>query len=226
MPRAGLPPPERQYNTEARYMRFVSEYIKDYNATQAYLRAFPGTKYRSAQAQASLLSRHPDVVVMIERQTQGKLKLAEITKERVIMELARLGFSDPRKTVRAMDIPTNEGMRTVEVPMSLSEMDEDTARAVKSIEFTRDGTKLTMHSKENALGVLAKITGAITPNNGARLLTTRASVVQPDDMLDEEIEAALFELETGDDTDESLIDMDDAGNPIMDDEELEDNGED
>lgn len=210
-------PAKKGYDKTAKYARFVSEYIKDYNATQAYLRAFPGTKYKSAQTQATTMRKVPEVMEMIERQTQGRIRLNEITAERVTLELARIGFSDVRRLVKA-GIST-DGTIT-EQPLMLHEIDEDTARAIKEVEFDAfKGTKLKLHSKENALGLLAKITGAVkgTDRNTLNSLPGQASTMHADHMLDEEIAAALNELETAGDDEDDVIDMDDDGSPIMDD---------
>jgi phage terminase small subunit len=72
--------------------RFCQEYIKDLNGTQAAIRA--GYSEKSAFAQASqLLSLHK-VVVRIDQLKLARQQRTEITSDRVMQELAVIGFSD------------------------------------------------------------------------------------------------------------------------------------
>lgn len=75
--------------------RFIVEYLKDMNGTQAAIRA--GYKKHNAGPQASrLLSRERVMTAIAEAQAK-LLEKRGITVERVLDELARIGFSDPRR---------------------------------------------------------------------------------------------------------------------------------
>ncbi|MBA8838348.1 phage terminase small subunit [Ochrobactrum sp. RH2CCR150] len=82
----------------AKQERFVAEYLIDLNATQAAIRA--GYSEKTAQQQRSRLLLN---VLVQEAIAKGREKTAaklEITKERIVDELAKIAFADIRKAVR------------------------------------------------------------------------------------------------------------------------------
>jgi phage terminase small subunit len=73
---------------------FVQEYLIDLNATAAYGRAGYKAKGNVAEAAASRLLRNVKVQVRIQEAMQARSVATGITAERVLQELALLGFSD------------------------------------------------------------------------------------------------------------------------------------
>jgi phage terminase small subunit len=71
--------------------RFVAEYLIDLNATQAAIRA--GYSEKSARAQGSRLLTKADVLAAIEQAQEARQARTEITQDRVLEELAVVGFS-------------------------------------------------------------------------------------------------------------------------------------
>ena len=134
--------------------RFVAEYMKDQNGTQAAIRA--GYSKRTANEQAVRILAHPEVHKRIEQ----KLQKYEVTAERVIAELGRLAFSD----LRQLYAPDGQLKPQAEWP-------EDIARAVAGVEQEEifewdneakerknigDLRKVKLWSKNHALETLAK----------------------------------------------------------------------
>lgn len=74
--------------------RFVAEYLKDLNATQAALRAGYSTK--TAYAQGSRLLRHAEVRAAIADGKREQLEAADLSATRVLEELRRVAFYDMR----------------------------------------------------------------------------------------------------------------------------------
>lgn len=70
---------------------FVDEYLLDMNATAAAERAGYSTPGYGRQ-----LMTEPDVKAEIERRQGKRAQRTEITADRVLTELARVGFVDPR----------------------------------------------------------------------------------------------------------------------------------
>ena len=103
--------------------RFAQEYLVDLNATQAAIRA--GYSPKTAASQGTRLLRKVNVIEIIDRLKAERAKRTEITADRVLKELAAVGFSDLR---RVMDDDGNM--------MNPDEWDEDTARAVSTVEIT------------------------------------------------------------------------------------------
>lgn len=100
---------------------FVKEYPVDLNATQAAIRA--GFSEKTARAKASQLMDLPHVMEAIEAEMAKRSERTEITQDRVLQELARVGFSDIRKLF------TETG--SLKRP---EEWDDDAAAFVSSIE--------------------------------------------------------------------------------------------
>ena len=103
--------------------KFVLEYCKDLNATQAAIRA--GYSEASAHVTASRLLSNAKVAEQIAtRQTKAIGKL-EITAERIMLERARLAFFDPRKLLDSTGRPK-----------PLHELDDDTAAAIAGLKVS------------------------------------------------------------------------------------------
>src|SRR5690349_16596258 len=74
-----------------RHERFVAEYLKDGNATQAYIRA--GYSPRGAQPSASRLLRDPRIEAAIAAGRQQMAQALEVTVERIAQEYAKIAFA-------------------------------------------------------------------------------------------------------------------------------------
>lgn len=105
----------------AKQGRFVAEYLIDLNATQAAIRA--GYSEKTAEQQGSRLLSNAKVASAIAEAQSKRSKRTEITQDRVLAELAKIGFSDLR---RALNEHGN-----LKGPQ---DWDDDTAGAIASIE--------------------------------------------------------------------------------------------
>ena len=76
---------------------FANEYLIDLNATRAYKVAYPAVKKDETAAQAgSRMLRNVKVAEYIQEKMNQREKRTEITQDRVLQELAKLGFLDVR----------------------------------------------------------------------------------------------------------------------------------
>jgi phage terminase small subunit len=107
---------------------FVREYLIDLNATQAAIRA--GYSPKTAQEQSSRLLSNVMVQQGIQQGMDARAKRNDITSDRVLKEIARLAFFDPRKLLNA------DG-----TPKSIHELDDDTAAAVAGIDIVTRGNE-------------------------------------------------------------------------------------
>lgn len=101
--------------------QFVAEYIVDLNGAAAARRA--GYSEHTAREIAAQLMAKPEVLAAIEQAKRERIERTEITADRVLQELARLAFSDPRKFYRP------DG--SMKAP---HELDDDTAATLASID--------------------------------------------------------------------------------------------
>ena len=74
---------------------FAREYLKDFNATQAAVRA--GYSAKTAGSQGHRLLKSPTVREAVETANAGAVKEGEISVERVVEKLAIIAFADPRE---------------------------------------------------------------------------------------------------------------------------------
>lgn len=102
-------------------LRFIEEYLVDVNATQAAIRA--GYSEKTAHSQGQRLLKHVGVAAEIQKRMNERSARTEITSDKVLHELARLGFSDLRKLFN-----DNGSLRPI------SEIDDDTAACISSVE--------------------------------------------------------------------------------------------
>lgn len=79
----------------ARQQKFVDEYLVDLNASKAAVRAGYAEKY--AGANIDKLLKNTEIASEISKKQIERSKRTEITQDRVLLEIARLAFNDPRK---------------------------------------------------------------------------------------------------------------------------------
>ena len=136
--------------------RFVEEYLIDLNATQAAIRA--GYKPDSAYAVGSENLRKPEIKAAVDRAMAERSKRTGINQDRILQELARIGF------VRITDIVDQ---KTGEIKEGVSDDDLACIQSikVKPGEFgTERETKL--YDKKSVLIELGKHLGMFTGNAG------------------------------------------------------------
>jgi phage terminase small subunit len=141
--------------------RFVSEYLIDLNATQAAIRA--GYSAKTAQQQGSRLLLNVVVQEELSRQQSKVAERLEITKEQIVDELAKIGFSNMLDYMRAG--PDGDPY------LDFSGLTRDQAAALSevTVEDFKDGrgedardvrrVKFKLHDKKGALVDLAKMLG-------------------------------------------------------------------
>lgn len=148
-----LPAPEDR-PLSPRQQRFVEEYIIDLNATQAARRA--GYSQKNAKVSGSTQLSKPNIQKAIAKATAARSQRTAITADRVVRELARIAFGDPRKLLN------DDGTLK-----PLHELDDDTAATISSFEMTELGeaklSKAKVWDKNAALDKLMRHLGAYAP---------------------------------------------------------------
>lgn len=143
----------------------MREYLVDLNATQAAIRA--GYSKKTAGAAAARLLQNVSVHGKIRELIEKRAQKADISAERVLRELARIGFSDIRKVVKwgsTLDLADPEtGEREVVHGIALvdsGEIDDDTALAISEVSRSDRGTiKVKLYDKRAALVDLGRHIG-------------------------------------------------------------------
>jgi phage terminase small subunit len=147
--------------------RFVTEYVQDWNGTQAAIRA--GYSPSSAADVASRLLRHPEVEQLIADCRAEMRKRVEKTvalaAERTLQTMADLAYFDPA------DMVHEDG-----TPKSIKQMPLSARRAIAGFEVTVSGkgenqvvtTKVRLVSRAQAVDMAAKVAGAYKADNDQR----------------------------------------------------------
>jgi phage terminase small subunit len=148
---------------------FVAEYLIDLNATQAAIRA--GYSAETANEQGSRLLANVSVKAAVESAMEERASRTQITADRVLTELAKLGFSDIRRAVKwhsqvnvaavdsdaDMEALASEGAIRFAVAnqvelISSGDIDDDTAAAIAEVSQSSTGAlKIKFHDKKGAL---------------------------------------------------------------------------
>lgn len=101
---------------------FVREYLVDLSAGRAARRA--GYSAATADQAGHALRRHPIIRAAIDAELDTRKAATQVTQERVLTELARIAFFDPR---RLLDDDGN--------PIPLHLLDADTAAVIGALEI-------------------------------------------------------------------------------------------
>lgn len=142
-----------------RQAKFVREYLVDLRPAAAMVRA--GYSGRNAKCAGSRLVRTPHVAEAIRRSTAQLAEQMEISTARVLLELARIAFSDVR------DVATWSGGA-----LKIHDADQiadDAAAAIAEIRMSPGGElKVRTHDKLAALAQIARHLGLWTqaPDTG------------------------------------------------------------
>jgi phage terminase small subunit len=173
------PPKPRKKNARSDKLslpheKFCEHYALHKIGAQAIRYAYPQTKAKSDQYVAergSVLLATPKIRTRIDELSAQVLNRANekygITADRVLQELAAIGFSDMRdltswgETVVVVDEQTGD-VRTVNAIMASDSksISDQAAKAIKSIGTDKDGNiKFTLHDKRAALVDLGKHLG-------------------------------------------------------------------
>jgi phage terminase small subunit len=110
--------------TEKQFI-FCMEYLTDFNATRAAIKA--GYSKKTADSQGSRMLKNVKVKSFIDNQTTKRVEKLEVTKESVIKELAKIAFHDIRKMYdeKGFLIPVYN-------------LDDDTAAVISSFKSRRE----------------------------------------------------------------------------------------
>lgn len=131
---------------------FADEYLTDLNATRAYKVAYPKVKKDEvARANGSRLLANANVAVYVDKRMKDREKRTEITQDRVLKELAKIGFAD------VTDYVTIDGS-CVRVK-STDDIPPDKIGAIAGIKEGANGIEIKLNDKGKALELIGRHLG-------------------------------------------------------------------
>jgi len=129
--------------------RFADEYIIDLNGTLAAERA--GYSKKTAPQQAVRLLRNVKVQEAIQKALKKRQQRTQITADMVLNEYAKIAFSNIQDYAEWI-------ANSVDF-INSKQIERDKLAAVESVSEGKDGLKIKLHSKLNALDALARHLG-------------------------------------------------------------------
>ncbi len=182
--------------------RFVQEYLVDLNATQAAIRA--GYSERTAHVQGPRLLGNVRVQVAIQEALKQREKRTEITQDRVLTELAKIGFADIRdyleyKTEKTVVAYGDDGEPIIDYRQIIDVIDSknvDTS-VIQEVSISKDGTfKFKLYDKQKALNDIGRHLGMFVdktevsgPDGGPIQWVDLVKLAKSDDEPDDEADS-------------------------------------
>lgn len=146
-----------------RQKQFCEEYAAESNGTKVYARIY-GVSAEIASRNAHKLLQKPEIQCYIQELLQERSQRVQITGDRVLLELGRIGFSD---ILQAVELDENGEVRV----KNLKEIPQDLRVCISEITATRtlkaSRITLKLHSKTAALESLMKFLGLFSEFNQA-----------------------------------------------------------
>ena len=158
-------------------MRFVDEWLIDFNGKQAAIRA--GYSAKTAEATAARLLRNVKVQAEIARRQKDLQKRTEISQDRVVKELARVAFADATDYAQVetriveKDDGTEVSYQTVTLK-NTAELSPEQRAAIAGIKQGANGIEVKLCDKLKALELLGRHIGMFNDK-----LEVKATVENP-----------------------------------------------
>lgn len=160
---------EEQYPqlTEKQH-RFVQEYLIDFNATQAAIRA--GYSKESARTIGMENLTKPSIKAAIKAAQAEYAESVNISKERLLAEYAKVAFADlgqfvgfrTIKTMVGVDDETGEPVFDHQTVIDLKPSDEVETAAIQEIKQVKGNVTIKLYDKRGALDSISKMLGYLT----------------------------------------------------------------
>ena len=151
---------------------FVDEYLIDLNATRAYKAAYKSCKKDdTARANSSRLLTKANIKAYIDERIKEREKRTEITQDKVLKELAKIGFADIKdyleyktaKTVVAHDEETREPIIDYQQIINVIDSENVDTSIIQEVSIGKDGTfKFKLYDKQKALTDIGRHLGMFT----------------------------------------------------------------
>ena len=131
---------------------FAQEYLVDLNATRAAQRA--GYSKATAGTKGSRLLANSGVQKLIQAAIQKREQRIEISQDQILVELARIGFGDPREVL-------SWAGNSLTLKDS-NELSDGAAASIAEVVETKQGLKVKRHDKVKAIELLMRHKGMLT----------------------------------------------------------------
>lgn len=155
----------------------MDEYLVDLNATRAYKVSYPNIKKdETAAAAGARLLRNVKVESYVNQRMKEREKRTEITQDKVLKELAKIGFANATDYARVVEkeyleqVKDENGNIISEIPKtykaveieSTDNIDKDKQSAIAGIKMGANGIEVKLNDKVKALELIGRHLGMFT----------------------------------------------------------------
>lgn len=144
-----------------KHERFAQEVAKGKSANQAY--AIAG--FKKSTTNAARLNANEPIRMRIEELLAKSAQKAGVTIDKIVQELAKIGFSDIRKALDWGMVNTEKGPQQFVTLKDSAEVDDATAATVSEVWQTNQGIRFKFHDKPAALRDLGRHLGMFKIDN-------------------------------------------------------------
>ncbi|MDD6633884.1 MAG: terminase small subunit [Ruminococcus sp.] len=161
---------------------FAKEYLVDFNATQAALRA--GYSEKTARDIGCENLSKPNIQQEIQRLIEERSKRTEITADKVLKELAAIAFADSTDyaKIKHKTIENELTGKKEEIPYieftDTDNLSKEQRKAISAIKYTKNGIAVETYSKIRALELLAKHLGMFDEHQEEQIVTVKIQGVE------------------------------------------------
>lgn len=150
---------------------FCLYYTKSFNATRAYMKAYPDCTYESAMARSSKLMKDNAIREEIFRLKQAKMNKAMLEPEDIFQKYMEIAFSDMTDFVSF----GREKNRNV---VRFRESDTVDGSLISEVSQGKDGAKIKLADRMKALSWLADHMDMATPEQAAKVEKLKAETAR------------------------------------------------
>lgn len=162
-------------------IRFCHEYLKTFNATQAYKLVYSSRSTNGAAASSSELLRNPKIQAYLSTLRKAVTQSSVVTLERTLEEISRVAFSNIVNIV-SFDSSGVVFKSSDELPAEITAAIESvTCHETESEQGVNRKQSIKMHNKITALGYLADFFGIRDDFNKARATLKRYGIALTED---------------------------------------------
>ncbi|HAT4200960.1 terminase small subunit [Clostridium perfringens] len=180
---------------------FCIYYIKYFNATKAYQKAY-GCSYETAMVEGFRTLRNPKIELEIEKLKQHKLNQVMLSEEDIFQRYMDIAFSDITDYVnfgkREIEILEDNQSKTIEVNyVDFKDSNEVDGTIISEISQGKNGVSIKLHDKMKALQWLSDHMNIATDKQKAELEVLKSKIVNNEKSKEDKIDEYFAKLEEG-----------------------------
>ena len=149
-------------------LQFAQEYLKDLNATQAYIRA--GYSPNGARFAAAKLLTNANIQAIVNEHKIKRSEKTLITADRILEELGNIAFAKASDFFEEVPVIDADSGKIVAYTRSIKPkiLDSDKIAAISSFEPGAYGVKIKMNDKMKALEMISRHVGLFNADTSGK----------------------------------------------------------